>query len=125
MVPETGSRCDEREAAAQGLGARLFRRVLDPLPHLIEVWYVTSVRAVVNVGAENPTVDPATRYPPGWTNPAGETEIEDTPIQVREHQMLIICCSDSNCRKPGKRSSFCIRRVSFATSVSRTSWPHS
>ncbi|KAL8280523.1 hypothetical protein RQP46_007171 [Phenoliferia psychrophenolica] len=26
-------------------------------------------------------VDPATRYPPGWTNPAGETEIEDTPIQ--------------------------------------------
>ncbi|KAK4704056.1 hypothetical protein P7C70_g2158, partial [Phenoliferia sp. Uapishka_3] len=26
-------------------------------------------------------VDPAERYPPGWTNPAGETEIEDTPIQ--------------------------------------------
>ncbi|KAK4046258.1 D-xylose reductase [Microbotryomycetes sp. JL221] len=26
-------------------------------------------------------VDPAQRYPPGWTNPAGETEIEDTPIQ--------------------------------------------
>ncbi|KAK4045950.1 D-xylose reductase [Microbotryomycetes sp. JL201] len=26
-------------------------------------------------------VDPAERYPPGWTNPAGETEIENTPIQ--------------------------------------------
>ncbi|KAM0745692.1 putative NAD(P)H-dependent D-xylose reductase xyl1 [Meredithblackwellia eburnea MCA 4105] len=26
-------------------------------------------------------VDPKERYPPGWTNPAGETEIEDTPIQ--------------------------------------------
>lgn len=26
-------------------------------------------------------LDPATVYPPGWTNAAGETEIEDTPIQ--------------------------------------------
>ena len=125
MVLESGARCDECEAAAQGLGARLLRRVLDPLPHLIEVWYVTFIRAVVNIGAENPTVDPATRYPPGWTNPAGETEIEDTPLQVRVHQTLIIRCSDSNCRKPGKRSSFCTRRVSFATLVSLTSWPHS